>query len=71
MLAGDDAIKALRLAYAILKHRIAESARLGRKNFKATDDCPWVMTVVDESHMISLTRLNRSAVDVQGACSRW
>ncbi|MFG2878848.1 hypothetical protein ACGFYU_28255 [Streptomyces sp. NPDC048337] len=52
---GDDAIKALRLSYAILKHRIAESARLGRKNFKATDDCPWVMTVVDETHMITDT----------------
>ncbi|WP_432089130.1 hypothetical protein [Streptomyces sp. bgisy095] len=50
---GSDAIKSLRVAYALLQHRIAESARLGRKNFKATPDCPWVMVVVDETHMIT------------------
>ncbi|MFF3062219.1 hypothetical protein [Streptomyces sp. NPDC057909] len=52
---GDDAIKSLRLSYAILKHRVEESRRLGRKNFKATKDCPWVMTIVDETHMITDT----------------
>ncbi|MFD8954616.1 hypothetical protein ACFV0B_37820 [Streptomyces xanthophaeus] len=50
---GTDAIKALRVAYALLQHRIAESARLGRKNFTATPDCPWVMVIVDETHMIT------------------
>ncbi|MBT1183938.1 hypothetical protein HET69_07900 [Streptomyces sp. CJ_13] len=50
---GSDAIKSLRVAYALLQHRVAESARLGRKNFKATADCPWVMVIVDETHMIT------------------
>ncbi|MFE0778771.1 hypothetical protein [Streptomyces sp. NPDC058861] len=50
---GVDAIKSLRVAYALMQHRIAESARLGRKNFKATPDCPWVLVVVDETHMIT------------------
>ncbi|WP_405425587.1 hypothetical protein [Streptomyces erythrochromogenes] len=50
---GPDSIKALRVAYALLQHRVAESARLGRKNFKATLDCPWVMVIVDETHMIT------------------
>lgn len=50
---GPDTIKSLRLAYALMQHRIAESARLGRKNFKATPDCPWVMVIVDETHMIT------------------
>ncbi|MFI7178958.1 hypothetical protein [Streptomyces spororaveus] len=50
---GTEAIKSLRLAYALLQHRVAESARLGRKNFKATPDCPWAMVIVDETHMIT------------------
>ncbi|MEI7029661.1 hypothetical protein [Streptomyces pratensis] len=50
---GDDTIKSLRVAYALLQHRIKESARLGRKNFKATPTCPWVMVVIDETHMIT------------------
>ncbi|MFE2324613.1 hypothetical protein ACFXD5_11960 [Streptomyces sp. NPDC059385] len=50
---GSDAIKALRVSYALLQHRVAESQRLGRKNFEATPDCPWVMTIVDETHMIT------------------
>ena len=50
---GTDAIRALRASYALLQARVAESARLGRKNFKATADCPWVMTIVDETHMIT------------------
>ncbi|MGW6877137.1 hypothetical protein ACWGHA_32930 [Streptomyces xanthophaeus] len=50
---GTGAIKSLRLAYALLQHRVADSARLGRKNFKATADCPWVMVIVDETHMIT------------------
>jgi hypothetical protein len=49
---GPDAIKSLRVAYALMKHRIAESARLARKNFKATPACPWVMVIVDETHMV-------------------
>lgn len=61
---GSDAIKSLRLAYALLQHRVAESARLGRKNFKATADCPWVMVIVDETHMItdSATEEGKEAV---------
>lgn len=52
---GDDTIKSLRVAYALLQHRVADSGRLGRKNFKATRDCPWVMVVVDETHMVTDT----------------
>lgn len=44
----DGAMGSLRLSYAILQHRIAESARLKRKNFVATEDCPWVVTMLDE-----------------------
>ncbi|MGW7398027.1 hypothetical protein ACWGH7_16200 [Streptomyces cyaneofuscatus] len=50
---GDATIKSLRVAYALLQHRIRESARLGRKNFKAAPDCPWVMVIVDETHMVT------------------
>ncbi|MER6602494.1 hypothetical protein [Streptomyces parvus] len=50
---GDATIKSLRVAYALLQYRIKESARLGRKNFKATPTCPWVMVIVDETHMIT------------------
>ncbi|MGW7316124.1 hypothetical protein [Streptomyces sp. NPDC054865] len=61
---GTDAIKSLRVAYVLLQHRVAESARLGRKNFKATVDCPWVMVIVDETHMItdSATEEGKEAV---------
>ncbi|WP_098007867.1 type IV secretory system conjugative DNA transfer family protein [Streptomyces sp. sk226] len=50
---GNDTIKSLRVAYALLQHRIKESAGLGRKNFKATPTCPWVMVIVDETHMVT------------------
>ncbi|MEU8101765.1 type IV secretory system conjugative DNA transfer family protein [Streptomyces rubiginosohelvolus] len=50
---GDATIKSLRVAYALLQYRIKESARLGRKNFKATPTCPRVMVIVDETHMIT------------------
>ncbi|MFB6665936.1 hypothetical protein [Streptomyces parvus] len=50
---GESTIKSLRVAYALLQYRIKESARLGRKNFKATPTCPWVMVIVDETHMIT------------------
>ncbi|MER6610244.1 hypothetical protein ABT282_31120 [Streptomyces sp. NPDC000927] len=48
----DGSIKALRVAYAILQHRIAESAELGLKNFKPTKDRPWVPVILDEANQV-------------------
>ncbi|MFI0929698.1 hypothetical protein ACH4TP_38105 [Streptomyces sp. NPDC021012] len=54
---GDDGIMgALRVAYALLQFRIAESARLKMKNFVATPDRPWVRVIIDEAH-VPLTEL--------------
>ncbi|MFB7867342.1 DNA translocase FtsK [Streptomyces sp. NPDC056069] len=54
---GDDGIMgALRVAYALLKWRIAESARLKMKNFVATPGRPWVRVIIDEAH-VPLTEL--------------
>ena len=44
----EEAMGALRLAYAILLHRIAQSAALKMKNFQATDGMPFIATVLDE-----------------------
>jgi len=44
----ERAMGALRLAYAILLHRIAESAETGAKNFKASADRPFIAIVLDE-----------------------
>ncbi|MER8188201.1 hypothetical protein [Kitasatospora sp. NPDC094015] len=44
----DGAMGALRLAYAILLHRIAQSQGLRMKNFVASDDRPFVAVVLDE-----------------------
>ncbi|MFC8953710.1 hypothetical protein ACFT8P_13920 [Streptomyces sp. NPDC057101] len=47
-LGPDGAIGALRVWYAVLQHRVAESARLGLKNFQASPDRPWVPLIADE-----------------------
>ncbi|MFI6653183.1 hypothetical protein ACIBI8_37040 [Streptomyces sp. NPDC050529] len=48
-LGPDDAMGALRIWFHLLQHRVAESARLGMKNFKATPDMPWVPLILDEA----------------------
>lgn len=49
---GEDGVMgALRVAYALLQWRIAESARLGMKNFVATPERPWVRVILDEAHV--------------------
>lgn len=47
-LGKDGAMGALRLAYAILLHRIEESAATEAKNFQASNDRPFVGVVFDE-----------------------
>ncbi|MFJ9460347.1 hypothetical protein ACIRST_35400 [Kitasatospora sp. NPDC101447] len=44
----DGAIGALRVAYAILCHRIEESRDLRAKNFQPTPERPYVVTILDE-----------------------
>ncbi|MFD7448286.1 type IV secretory system conjugative DNA transfer family protein [Kitasatospora sp. NPDC059827] len=44
----DGAIGALRVAYALLLHRIAESRDLRAKNFEPTPERPYVVTILDE-----------------------
>jgi hypothetical protein len=44
----DRAMGALRVAYAILMHRIAESAADRNKNFKPTAERPFVAVILDE-----------------------
>ncbi|MFD9685157.1 helicase HerA-like domain-containing protein [Kitasatospora sp. NPDC059088] len=44
----DEAMGALRVAYAILRHRIRESQRLRAKNFKPTRDRPYIAVILDE-----------------------
>ncbi|WP_060888529.1 type IV secretory system conjugative DNA transfer family protein [Streptomyces scabiei] len=49
---GDDGCMGpLRVAYALLRWRIAESARLKMKNFVPTPDRPWVRLILDEAHV--------------------
>ncbi|MEU2873016.1 type IV secretory system conjugative DNA transfer family protein [Streptomyces olivoreticuli] len=45
----DGAIGSLRIGYHLLQHRIAESARLGLKNFQPSPMRPWVPLVLDEA----------------------
>jgi len=45
----DAAMGALRIWYRGLMHRVAESARIGMKNFKATPDRPWAPLILDEA----------------------
>ncbi|GAA2811491.1 hypothetical protein GCM10010441_40230 [Kitasatospora paracochleata] len=47
-LGTEGAMGALRIAYAILLHRIAESAATGAKNFTPTPDRPFVAVPLDE-----------------------
>ncbi|MFF2080611.1 hypothetical protein ACFVXG_38335 [Kitasatospora sp. NPDC058162] len=44
----DGAMGALRLAYAILQHRIAQSQALRMKNFTPADEMPFIAVVLDE-----------------------
>ncbi|MEV3996732.1 type IV secretory system conjugative DNA transfer family protein [Streptomyces halstedii] len=48
-LGPDEAMGALRIWFHILQHRVTESARLGMKNFKPSDDRPWVPLILDEA----------------------
>ncbi|MFD8469092.1 hypothetical protein ACFV10_28790 [Streptomyces cyaneofuscatus] len=48
-LGPDAAMGALRVWFHILQHRVAESARLGMKNFQASGDRPWVPLILDEA----------------------
>ncbi|MFD6149476.1 type IV secretory system conjugative DNA transfer family protein [Streptomyces sp. NPDC060243] len=49
---GEEGVMgALRVAYALLQWRIAESARLKMKNFISTPDRPWVRVILDEAHV--------------------
>ncbi|MFF7631456.1 type IV secretory system conjugative DNA transfer family protein [Streptomyces cyaneofuscatus] len=48
-LGPDAAMGALRVWFHILQHRIAESARLGMKNFQPSNDRPWAPLILDEA----------------------
>ncbi|MFD3516351.1 DNA translocase FtsK [Streptomyces sp. NPDC058657] len=50
-LGEEGSIQGLRVAYALLQWRIAESARLKMKNFVATPDRPYVRVILDEAHV--------------------
>ncbi|MGW4802974.1 hypothetical protein [Kitasatospora sp. NPDC004272] len=44
----EGAMGALRLFYAILQHRVAQSQRLRMKNFTPTADMPYIVLILDE-----------------------
>ncbi|MFF8840512.1 type IV secretory system conjugative DNA transfer family protein [Streptomyces sp. NPDC015130] len=48
-LGPDAAMGALRVWYALLQYRVAESARLGMKNFQPGPDRPWATLILDEA----------------------
>ncbi|MFC7794611.1 type IV secretory system conjugative DNA transfer family protein [Streptomyces cinereoruber] len=48
-LGPDAAMGALRVWYALLQYRVAESARLGMKNFQPSPDRPWTTLILDEA----------------------
>jgi hypothetical protein len=50
-LGEEGSIGALRVIYALMQWRIAESARLKMKNFVPTPDRPWVRFILDEAHV--------------------
>ncbi|MFF2411874.1 hypothetical protein [Streptomyces sp. NPDC058092] len=50
-LGEEGSIQGLRVAYGLLRWRIAESARLKMKNFVATPERPWVRVILDEAHV--------------------
>lgn len=45
----DGSLRALRIAYAILQERIAQSAKTGEKNFTPRPDRPHILTIIDEA----------------------
>ncbi|MFJ9988547.1 hypothetical protein ACIQUD_31820 [Streptomyces globisporus] len=51
-LGPDAAMGALRVWFHILQHRVAESARLGMKNFQASHDLPYVPLILDEASKV-------------------
>ncbi|MGW5003278.1 type IV secretory system conjugative DNA transfer family protein [Streptomyces hydrogenans] len=48
-LGNNGALGALRVWYALLLHRVAESAKSSQKNFKSTPDRPWAPLILDEA----------------------
>lgn len=57
----ENAMGALRVAYAVLQHRIEQSQRLRMKNFTATADMPYVAVVLDEfAQLLGDKALNRA-----------
>ncbi|MFD7855158.1 hypothetical protein ACFV6B_12855 [Streptomyces microflavus] len=50
-LGEEGSIQGLRVAYGLLRWRIAESARLKMKNFIPTPERPWVRVMLDEAHV--------------------
>ncbi len=57
----DEAMGALRVAYALLQHRIAQSQALRMKNFEATADMPFTAVILDEfAQLLGDKALNRA-----------
>lgn len=57
----DGAMGALRVAYAILLHRVEQSQRLRMKNFVPTADMPFVAVILDEfAQLLGDKALNRA-----------
>lgn len=57
----DGAMGALRVAYALLLHRVAQSQRLRMKNFTATEEMPFVAVILDEfAQLLGDKALNRA-----------
>ena len=48
----DDAMGALRVWYHLLQHRIAQSQRLGMKNFRPSPAMPWAPLIFDEASQL-------------------
>ncbi|MFF6903438.1 type IV secretory system conjugative DNA transfer family protein [Streptomyces hydrogenans] len=63
-LGNDASLGALRIWYALLLHRVAESARLGMKNFKPSPDRPYIPLIFDEasSHLGEKAEHRKEAV---------
>ncbi|MEU6979585.1 DNA translocase FtsK [Streptomyces sp. NPDC046371] len=51
-LGPDGAIGALRIWYSLLRYRVAESARLGLKNFRPLPERPYVPLILDEANSL-------------------
>ncbi|MEE1812727.1 type IV secretory system conjugative DNA transfer family protein [Streptomyces sp. BE133] len=63
-LGEEGSIQGLRVAYALMQWRIAESARLKMKNFVATPERPWVRVILDEAH-VPLSELEEHKKEAQ------